>query len=94
MSFETSLMIGFLFQVLIGPLIFHLGLEVLADLEINDLLFECLFHQNLVDVFEVNLIGHSFISLNFVVLKDFENILVFYYDHFFVLNEEGIFIVH
>lgn len=94
MSFETGLVIGFLFQVFVGPLILHLGLEVLADLKVGDLLFECLFHQNLVDVFEVNLIGHTFISLNFVILKDFKNILIFYYDHFFVFNEEGIFIVH
>jgi len=78
MSFETGLVIGFLFEMFIGPLIFHLGLEVLADLKINNLLFECFFHQDLVNVFEVNLIGHSLIGLNFVVLKDFQNVLVFY----------------
>lgn len=70
MSFKSGLMIGLLFHMLSSPLILHLGLEVLADLKVYDLLFEYFFYQNLVDVFEVNLIGHTFISLDFVVLED------------------------
>ena len=94
MSFETSLLDLFLFKMFIGPLIFHLGFEILTDLEIRNLLLKSLLHQYLIDVFEVNLIGPIFISLNLIFLKDSQNVLVFDYDHFFILNEEGIFIVH
>ena len=94
MSFETGLVIRFLFQMLIGPLVFHLCLEVFADFKVNYLFLECLLHQNLVNIFEVNLIGHTLIGLDFIFLEDLKNFFVFNYNHFFVLNEEGIFIIH
>lgn len=50
--------------VLLEPLVLHLGLQVLADLEVFELLLENSLHQDLVNVLKVNSLSSALVSLD------------------------------
>ena len=77
-SLESSLRQVLHLLVLLNPLVLHLVLEVLADLEILELLEEDSLDQDLVDVLEVHLLVISLVSLYFVCREDSDDVFILY----------------
>ena len=71
--------------VLVGPLIFHLWLDVLRDFKADVIAFEHLLNQDLVDVLEVHFALPALVCFHFVLLEDSQDVFVLHKDaQFFV----------
>ena len=76
------------------PLITHLSLEVLADLKVFDHFVEHFLDQDLVDVLVMKLVLPSLVSSDLVRMQNLQDVLLFYYNHLFIVHVKRFLVVH
>lgn len=94
MSFKACFRNIFEILVLFHPLVLSSCLQVLWDLEIFDCYLEGILDKDDINVLEMDFIGLTLVSLDFVSLQDVEDIFVLHKNHVFFVDVVRVLIVN